>query len=316
VYSTVMALSEVSPVVIVPGNHDNDRRLSALAPLFRLANVHVRAGVDREPLELTAGKERVRIASIPWLSQRFIVKAAQMMDSSAAETRGIYEERMQLIVDALTESFDDSAVNLILGHVTIAGGLKGGGEREAQTIFDYHVTPTIYPATAHYVALGHLHKMQSMPGRAPIHYSGSPLQLDFGEGGNEPHMMLVEAKPKVPVKVTPVPVAGGRSLMTLRGTLEELRAQASNVGDAYLRVFVRERERVGLGDDVRGLLPNTVKVIVEHEEGRKDRRERVETTGLSARELFGMYLEEREVDDKRLLALFDELHEGVQEGAA
>jgi exonuclease SbcD len=243
------------------------------------------------------------------------VKAAQLMDHDAAETRGLFEERMQLIVEALTKPFEQDAVNIILGHLTLAGGLKGGGEREAQTIFDYWVNPTIFPASAHYVALGHLHKRQTMPAKAPVHYCGSPLQLDFGEGGNEPHVLIVEAQPRMPAKVTPVCVSGARPLVTIRGTLDELKRQAKSVADAYLRVFVREREHVGLGDEVRDLFPNAVKVIVEHEEGRKQ-EERPEMSTHSPHELFELYLTERDVEDPRLVPLFDDLLEDAHEGAA
>jgi exonuclease SbcD len=314
VFSTLMKLSEHAPVVVIPGNHDNDRRLSALTPLFALTNVHVRAGVELEPIEITAHGETALITCIPWLSQRYIVKAAQLMAHDAAETRGLYEERMQLILDVLTKSFRDDTVNVILGHLTLAGGAKGGGEREAQTIFDYWVNPAIFPASAHYVALGHLHKRQTMPAKAPLHYCGSPLQLDFGESTNEPHVLIAEAKPKIPAKVTPVKVSGGRPLVTMRGTLDELKRQAKSVADAYLRVFVRERERVGLGDEVRELFPNAVKVIVEHEEGRKQ-AERPEMASHTPHELFEMYLAEREVEDPRLVKMFDELLEEAQEAS-
>ena len=315
VFSSLMKLSGHSPVVVIPGNHDNDRRLSALTPLFKLTNVHVRAGVEAAPIEIQAGGETARIACIPWLSQRYIVKAAQLMDHDAAETRGLYEERMELILQKLTASFGDDAVNIILGHMTLAGGAKGGGEREAQTIFDYWVNPAIFPASAHYVALGHLHKRQTMPAKAPIHYCGSPLQLDFGESANEPHVLVVEAKPGIPAKVTPVRVSGGRPLVTIRGTFDELKRQAKSVADAYLRIFVRERERVGLGDEVRELFPNAVKVIVEHEEGR-EQTQRPEMSAHTPHELFEMYLDEREVEDPRLVKMFDDLLEEAAEGAA
>lgn len=316
VFSTLMKLSKHAPVVVIPGNHDNDRRLSALTPLFALTNVHVRAGIEAEPIEIRAGGETARVACIPWLSQRYIVKAAQLMDHDAAETRGLYEERMQLIVEKLTSSFGDDTVNIILGHLTLAGGAKGGGEREAQTIFDYWVNPAIFPASAHYVALGHLHKRQTMPAKAPIHYCGSPLQLDFGESANEPHVLIAEAKPKIPAKVTPVKVSGARPLVTIRGTFDELKRQAKSVADAYLRIFVRERERVGLGDEVRELFPNAVKVIVEREEGR-EQDARPEMSAHSPHELFEMYLAEREIQDARLVSMFDELlEEAASEGAA
>ena len=61
------------------------------------------------------------------------------------------------------------------------GGTLGGGERDAQTIFDYGIEACHFPANANYVALGHLHRTQRMAAPAPTWYAGSPIQVDFGE---------------------------------------------------------------------------------------------------------------------------------------
>jgi len=319
VYRALLALSTVAPVVAIPGNHDSDRRLSALAPLFDLARVTIRAGMHAEPVEIeTANGETARIATIPWLSQRYIVKAASLMDESAAENRGLYEERMGLIVDKLTESFAPDAVNIVMAHLAIAGAAPGGGEREAQTIFDYWVNSALFPASTHYVALGHLHKNQSIAGACPIHYPGSPLQLDFGETEMNRYALIVEAAPGVPATTEPVKLTAGRRLRTLKGTLTELQQQqqaGTEEAAAYLRIIVREKSRVGLGEEVRELFPNAVKVIVDHTADGGPDPEETDRSHLGPRELFAAYLEEKEIEDPRLVALFDELYEEAHASA-
>ena len=311
VYRGLLALSDVAPVVAIPGNHDSDRRLSALAPLFDLARVTIRAGVSAEPVEIeTRSGDTARIACIPWLSQRYIVKAAHLMDEDAADSRARYEERMALVVDKLTESFKPDAVNIVMAHLALVGAGFGGGERTAQTIFDYWVNSTLFPSDAHYVALGHLHKTQSVIGPCPIHYPGSPIQLDFGETDMNRYALLVEAAPGVPATTEPVKLAGGRSLRTLSGKLADLRRLAETAGDDYLRIVVREKARAGLGEEVRELFPNAVKVIVEHEPtGGDGATKDLDRTSLTPHELFVAYLDEKEVEDEGLVALFDELYE-------
>lgn len=311
VYRGLLALSDVAPVVAIPGNHDSDRRLSAIAPLFDLARVTFRAGVAAQPVVVeTASGEKARIACVPWLSQRYIVKAAHLMDEDAAEARSRYEERMALIVDKLTESFEGDAVNIVMAHLALVGAGFGGGERTAQTIFDYWVNSTLFPSSAHYVALGHLHKTQSVIGPCPIHYPGSPLQLDFGETDMNRYALLVEAAPGVPATTEPVKLTSGRRLRTLTGKLEDLKPLAGTTGDDYLRVVVHEKARVGLGEDVRQLFPTAVKVIIEHEAtGGDGRKQQLDRTGLTPHELFVAYLNEKDVEDEGLVALFDELYE-------
>ena len=65
----------------------------------------------------------------------------------------------------------------------------------AQTYMDYAIGAAAFPAHAHYVALGHLHRTQQIAGAAPIWYSGSPVQVDFGEHDDPNNVLLVDRDP-------------------------------------------------------------------------------------------------------------------------
>ena len=169
---------------------------------------------------------------------------------------------MVRILGALTGGFRADTVNLVVAHLMVMGGTMGGGERGAHTVFDYWVPATAFPASAQYVALGHLHRRQQLAGPAPLHYCGSPLQLDFGETANDPAVNLVDVRPGLPAEVRPVVLTAGRRLRTLRGTLADVVAGAGDAGDDHLRVVLDEPARAGLADEVRARLPNTVEVVL------------------------------------------------------
>jgi DNA repair protein SbcD/Mre11 len=307
VYQALLGLSGVAHTIVLPGNHDNERRFAAVAPLLAHSNVTMQPFLAPECLHhRTADGTEVRIALLPWLSQRHVVKADQLMARDADEHSGNYAERVKRIVTSLCAGFSDDAVNLVVGHVTVAGAALGGGERTAQTIFDYWVDPTTFPAEAHAVLLGHIHKAQKMPGPCPIHYCGSPLQLDFGDTQDTKEVLIVDAEPGKPATIEPVELASGRKLKTIEGTLDQLRGL--EVGDAYLRVKLRESARIGLGDEVRELFPNTVNVIIDS--GTDPLQSTPERdAAASPHDLFSAYLTEKDISDDALVALFDELYE-------
>jgi len=262
----------------------------------------------------TRSGERVQVAALPFLSQRYVVRAAELMAGNAAEHAGSYAERCRLLLDGLCRGFGAGTVNVVVAHAMVRGGRLGGGERDAQTIEDYYVDPTAFPASAHYVALGHLHRTQELPGAAPIWYSGSPIQVDFGEGGDDKHAIIVEATAGAPAMVRPVPLDHVRRLRTLEGTLAELRVRAGGAGDDLLRVVVKEPARAGLADDVRALLPNAVDIRIaapaaDDEEAAPSR------AGLSPHQLFAAYLESQGVDDERVVRLFARLLDEAVGGA-
>ncbi|HEX6417966.1 MAG TPA: exonuclease SbcCD subunit D [Acidimicrobiales bacterium] len=311
------------PVVVVAGNHDSAQRLAAVAPLSQASGIHVASAVrpasDGGVLQVRAGGEVAQVALLPFPSQRYVVTADTLLAGDAADAHAAYADRVVRILRALTENFRAGTVNLVVAHLMVMGGTMGGGERGAHTVFDYWVPATAFPPAAQYVALGHLHRAQHLAGPAPLHYCGSPLQLDFGETANDPVVNLVDLRAGLPADVRPVPLAAGRRLRTLRGTLADvLAAAAGTPPDAawppHLRVVLDERARAGLADEVRERIPEAVEVVLARAEGDAEGRAQLSDPGRLQRtphDLFAEYLAEHDVADERLVALFDELVDEV-----
>jgi exonuclease SbcD len=301
-------------LVVIAGNHDNPGRFEAVRPLFGELGITVLGNVVAAEHggvveHTTAAGEPARIALLPFLSQRYAVRAAQLMAQETHENAGKYAEQVRDILARLTSGFTTDAVNLVVAHCMVRGGRMGGGERDAQSFEDYWIDASAFPPSATYVALGHLHLAQQMPGGAPIWYCGSPIQVDFGEAGAAKHVLVVEAAPGLPASIREVRLAAGASLRTLTGSLDELRevAAAEDLGGAWLRVRLTEPARAGLADDVRELLgERVVDVRVEARADAGD-RSRPERAGRSPQELFAAFLDEQGIADDRLTALFARL---------
>ncbi|HKY69177.1 MAG TPA: exonuclease subunit SbcD, partial [Acidimicrobiales bacterium] len=219
------------PVVVVAGNHDSAQRLAAVAPLSAASGITVASGI-RPPdeggvLEVAAGGQTALVALLPFPSQRYVVTADLLLAGDAADAHAEYADRVVRILRLLTGGFRADTVNLVAAHLMVMGGTMGGGERGAHTVFDYWVPATAFPPAAQYVALGHLHRPQQLHGPAPLHYCGSPLQLDFGETENAPAVNVVDLRPGAPAVVRSVPLTTGRRLRTLRGTLVDVLAAAA-----------------------------------------------------------------------------------------
>jgi exonuclease SbcD len=302
-------------VVVIAANHDNPGRFEAIRPLLCELGITVLGHVARPEAggvveHTTAAGERAHLALLPFCSQRYAIRAAELMVQDAADNIGAYAEKVRGIIHALTADFGGGAVNLVVGHAMVRGGQTGGGERDAQTSFeDYWIDASSFPSAATYVALGHLHLAQKMPGGAPIWYSGSPIQVDFGEAGAGKHVLVVEAAPGLPAAIEQVPITTGEQLRTLTGTFAELTAIATDedLTGTWLRVRVTEPARAGLAPDIRALLGDrVVEVRIDAPESAGD-RPRAERRGRSPQDLFTAYLAEEDIDDPRLVALFTTL---------
>ena len=299
-------------VVAIAGNHDNGSALDALRGWAEAAGITLRGSVrDRAADHLIDGTteagERWRLVALPFLSQRYAVRAVEMFSLSAAEANQTYADHVGRLIAALTKDFDGDAVNLITAHLTVVGGTLGGGERDAHTIQSYAVPATVFPSSAHYVALGHLHRRQAVLGPCPVHYSGAPLAIDFGEEENQPSVTIVEVSTSTAARMRDVPVSSAVPLRTIRGTLDQL--STVDTGNAWLRVYVSEKPRAGLRETVQELLPRALEVRIDPAMlADSAATPRAHRSGRSPRELFGDYLTSKGHADPAVRELFDRLY--------
>jgi DNA repair protein SbcD/Mre11 len=306
-------------VIVIAGNHDHGGTFEAYRPLMGVAGITL-AGAVRPPdkggvirFRARSDGADVQVAVLPFLTQRYAVRAAEIITQTPSENVRAYDEMIRRVAASLTSGFSDGTVNLLMSHLTCVGGVFGGGERPAQSIFEYSVPATIFPVSTHYVALGHLHRRQSLPAHCPVHYSGSPIAVDFGEQDNTSVVCLVEARPSVPARITDIPIMSGRRLRTVRGTIAELEAQAASFGDDYLRVWLREPTRAGLRDDTVAVLPNALEVRIDPAFAGPSRAQRPEqaSAARSPGQLFADYCASVQVQDAQVAALFAELYDEV-----
>jgi exonuclease SbcD len=303
-------------VIVIGGNHDNGNALDALRPWADAAGITVRGAVNKPEDHVITGQTRDgepwRLVALPFVSQRYAVRASEMFDLSAAELTQSYASAIGGLISTLAQGFGGDSVNLITAHLTVIGATMGGGEREAHTIMGYAVPASVFPSSAHYVALGHLHRAQSVNGPCPIRYSGSPLPIDFGEEENLSTACVVDVTATTAARAKEIHLPVATPLRTVRGTLQQL--ATLNTGDAWLRVYVQEAPRAGLREEVQELLPKALEVRIDPKllpDPRAGDRAANARAGRSAGELFADYLGQRGHADEATVALFHQLHDEV-----
>ena len=266
------------PAVVIAGNHDHPKRLDAVAPLLGSLGIHTR-GVPRGPadgalIDVTSRdkRERAVVAALPWINERDVVDFTRLQQEPGAPLIQ-YAERVQQAMRVLADGFERDAVSVLVAHLLADEAMvgPGGGERELHMAMGiYGVRRAALPVAAQYVALGHVHKPQAIPCGSKAAYSGSLLQLDFGERDQQKYVNLVEVHPRQPATVTRLPISAGRRLVDV-GTpehavlLNDLARYRDEIGDAWARVYVEVDVPVAnLAQLVKAELPNAVHVERAH----------------------------------------------------
>src|SRR3954453_22485546 len=97
-------------VAAIGGNHDNGPALDALRPWAEAAGITLRGSVDKNPDELrisgaTDDGERWQLIAVPFLSQRYAIRASEMYELSAAEATQTYADHIARLIEKLSEPF-------------------------------------------------------------------------------------------------------------------------------------------------------------------------------------------------------------------
>ena len=321
VLDVLTRLGRTCPVVAIAGNHDNNRRIDALAELASLANVHLRGRPRSKQaggvLDLRTEGGRAIVACLPFAPVRTLVSALDRQDDDTVAYQR-YADGVRALVTHLTTAFEDDAVNLLIAHTHLDGAQISNSERLVHVGDQWAAPAQTLPADAHYVALGHIHRPQSVDhSGSPAVYAGSPLQLDFGEEGEDKSFVVVDATPGAPATIRRQPYAGGRELSSWQGSLEALHAQAEALvaTNHHLRLTLDlDGTLTDIARTVRDLVPNAVIVRVNlPEAGDAPASERPD----APRALFEMFYRHRHGVDAptRLADAFDEVYAAAVEGA-
>jgi exonuclease SbcD len=306
-------------VVLLAGNHDNPRRLEALGRLSDLLGVYVQSTVQAPDeggvITITGAEDTARIAAIPWIREGHIIDAATLFMTEHDARIQAYADQAASVLRALCRDFTPDTVNILAGHVFVDGSQLAaldGSERLLHVGQAYGVNPAALPTTPQYMALGHIHQPQELRSTpVPAAYSGSLLQLDFGERGQQKVVRIIEAVPGRPVEQRPITITRGRPLLEVRGNLMEVAAAAEASPGAHLRVVLDvDRPEPGMAQRVRDLVPGAVDVRLQYEklEAEKGDDERV-LGKLAPQDLVARYYRAQHGVEPtpELLALFSEL---------
>jgi DNA repair protein SbcD/Mre11 len=244
------------PSVVIAGNHDSPQRLESVAGLLAKVKAKVLGVVrpDLQAAELELGAGRLVVAGLPFLSERRLIKAADLLAApDVGEWRQKYRDGMRFFINHVAKGFRADAVNVLMLHTTLDGGVLSHSEHEFHVSNSYCLDPQSFPSSAQYVALGHLHKPQTLGDAPPVQYSGSIVQLDFGEAGEQKRVNLIELAPGRPAKVEHIPLSSGKTLYNLRSDLDGLERRLEDLRgvEGHVKLTVQlEQPLPGLKDRI------------------------------------------------------------------
>ncbi len=213
------------PLIVCAGNHDGAARLSSCSELLKAAGLYISGTLDDAFTPVIIGN--TAIYSLPWYNPS---DAASLLDCepNAADV-------MRAVTKKILSEADRSKCNILAAHCFVTGASPSESDISARAVHSVGGADCI-PADVFsgfdYVALGHLHRAQTVsvtvPATVPengtvIRYSGAPLPYSFGEAGTEKTVSLYDTESGVAEEL-PVPLP--YTLRTVEDSCENVLALA------------------------------------------------------------------------------------------
>lgn len=221
-YDAMARLSDKGrqPVVAISGNHDNPDRLAASSPLAAGQGITLVGKPTTETLSIDVPQadETLKLAALPYPSE---ARLNELLSENNEEEmlQKAYDERVAGIFSDLAAGFRKDTVNIAMSHLFMGGGKESDSERPIQIGGAYTVLAKSLPASAQYVALGHLHSPQTLSGAGTTaRYSGSPLAYSFSEAGQAKSVTIVDVQPGKSAETEEVLLSCGKPLVRWKGT--------------------------------------------------------------------------------------------------
>jgi len=272
----VRRLGEVAPVVVLAGNHDAPSCFELLAEAVgapapkggwdpaAICRDRVRflprpATADRGAVATyeTAGGPLLRLGCLPFVHANRVITGME----DIAALNATYADKVRKVVAALSErvfqGFDPGAMVAVWASHLHVHDAKLSSEKNIHVAESYATDPAHFDAGYSYLAFGHIHRPQELPGGRG-RYAGSPLEIDFGEEGERKTVVLVTAAPAARAEIRPVELTSGRRLRRVRGSLADIAALAGTIGRDLCVVTVDggDDDVDSLNRAVRDLLPD------------------------------------------------------------
>ena len=302
------------PVVLISGNHDSPERVGFADKILERQGLYI-AGTYEGKLRRVEFADENGIVCVVCLP---FVKPAQAGGHNCAEA-------VENILQKENIDFTDGKRYVLLTHYFVTGENGQAPElSESESSVDVggidNVPADVFEGFA-YVALGHIHKAQTV-GSERAYYAGAPMKYSFSEAGSRKSVNIVTLGEAGETDVSKRYLEPLREMRCIKGKLNELiqsevvNAQGVSAQDYIQATLTDKEELIDPIGTLRSVYPNTLQILMERNTAAdvEHMESRLQGNRKSTEELFADFYEMltgEELNEKQRLVVREVVEESL-----
>ncbi|MBI4321314.1 MAG: exonuclease SbcCD subunit D [Chloroflexi bacterium] len=190
------------PAFLLVGNHDLPQaaaRAHAVEVFHTLRVPNIVVGDSLKTYLVETRQGPVQVVSLPWVRRSVFLNREEAREMTLEQVNTAMEGRLTEFVQGEVASLNAALPSVLAAHVTIAGATTG--TEQSLMLGRVHVLlpSAVIRPELDYVALGHVHKHQTLGAGGPTAaYSGSLQRVDFSEEKEAKGFCVVDLDPSKP----------------------------------------------------------------------------------------------------------------------
>lgn len=239
-------------VIVIAGNHDSSERLSSCRDLLSSAGLYITGSLERNLSKVSFADTDIYM--IPWITEE---KVKSVFPENKNEINTL-EDAYYVVTNNIRKTINKEKKNIALSHAFITDSETSTSDRAAEIGFATQVSANVFEGFD-YVALGHIHKPQTVSEN--VRYCGTPMPYSFGKEETQEKSVTIINTDDMSEEIVPLTLLHVRK--TISGTLNDLLELDCDeeTRNGYLRLQVTD-QYVGIEtlSELRRVYPNLLEV--------------------------------------------------------
>lgn len=249
------ATAPTMKIIITAGNHDSSSRLELNGELWNAFDVKIVGNIERDNNNVNYEKHIIEITSNDKKSKGYIIAIPYIYHANYPATDNEQQNRMrcfhQQLINRVRERNSTNRPIIMTGHLAVSGAdIKGHEAKNTRLVYE---NINELGEGYDYLALGHIHRSQTVYGNQKARYSGSPIPMNFDEDyphtvsiveienhDDAPSIREVEIEPLIPIHT--IPKKGG----TIEQIMEEIKSLPQE--KAYIRIRLKVKDVIPMNE--------------------------------------------------------------------